>query len=65
MRGSTHDKEIREYTVDGQGMHIGEPFRNVGGILSGNFTHAVPEEVERIGSLFKEENGEGGESQQL
>ncbi len=39
MRGSTHDKEIREYTIDGEGMHIGEPFRDVSGILTGNVTH--------------------------
>ena len=35
MRGSLHDRTIREYTIDGQGMHIGEPIRNVSGILSG------------------------------
>lgn len=39
MRGSTHDKEIREYTIDGTGMHIGDSFRDVTGILSGNVTH--------------------------
>ena len=36
MRGSDHDREIREYTIDGSGLHVGEPFRNVAGILSGN-----------------------------
>lgn len=36
MRGSTHDKQIRRFTIDGQGMHIGEPFLNVTGILAGN-----------------------------
>ena len=36
MRGSMHDVDIREYTIDGAGMHIGEPFRDVTGILSGN-----------------------------
>ncbi len=35
MRGSQHDKGIREYLIDGQGMHIGQPFRNITGILSG------------------------------
>ena len=35
MRGSLHDKDIREFTIDGEGMHIGEPFRRVSGILSG------------------------------
>jgi circadian clock protein KaiC len=37
MRGSKHDREIREFTIDGRGLHIGEPFHNVGGILSGHF----------------------------
>lgn len=36
MRGSEHDHDIREYTIDHAGMHIGEPFRQVTGILSGN-----------------------------
>jgi circadian clock protein KaiC len=35
MRGSTHDKAIREYTIDNDGMHIGTPFRNLTGVLSG------------------------------
>lgn len=39
MRGSVHDKEIREFTIDGQGMHIGAPFRQITGILSGQFRH--------------------------
>lgn len=38
MRGSRHDKNIREFTIDGQGMHIGDPFRNVAGILMGRPT---------------------------
>ena len=38
MRGSPHDSNIRQYTIDGTGMHIGEPFRHVVGILSGNPT---------------------------
>jgi circadian clock protein KaiC len=35
MRGSAHDKVIREFHIDGSGMHIGEPFRSVAGILTG------------------------------
>jgi circadian clock protein KaiC len=35
MRGSGHDRRIREFTIDGHGMHIGEPFVGVSGILSG------------------------------
>jgi len=26
MRGSEHDKQIRRFTIDGEGMHLGEPF---------------------------------------
>lgn len=44
MRGSMHDKDIREFTIDSQGMHIKQPFREITGILAGNPRHAhVPE----------------------
>jgi circadian clock protein KaiC len=36
MRGSHHDADIREYTIDGDGMHIGKPMREVSGVLSGH-----------------------------
>jgi len=55
MRGSRHDKDIREFTVDSEGMHIGKAFRNVSGILAGNPVHVVPGEADRIGSLFARE----------
>jgi circadian clock protein KaiC len=42
MRGSLHDKEIREFTIDGEGMHIAAPFREVSGILSGHFRRVMP-----------------------
>ena len=54
MRGSMHDKEIREFNIDGEGMHIGRPFRNVTGILSGNPAYVVPSEVDRLSGLFAE-----------
>jgi circadian clock protein KaiC len=38
MRGSHHDRDIREYTIDGRGMHIGDRFHDVSGILSGQMT---------------------------
>ena len=38
MRGSHHDTDIREYTIDGKGMHIGDPLRTVSGVLSGDAT---------------------------
>lgn len=54
MRGSMHDKDIREFTIDGEGMHIKKPFREVSGILSGNIIHVVPGETDRISDLFSE-----------
>jgi len=55
MRGSMHDKDIREYTIDGTGMHIDKPFRNVTGIISGTPTYIKSSEIDRIGALFEEE----------
>ena len=49
MRGSVHDHDIREYTIDEHGMHIGEPFRKVTGILSGNQS-VVPSGLEEDGT---------------
>ncbi len=54
MRGSMHDKEIREFAIDGEGMHIKEPFRNISGILSGNAVYIKTGELERLNGLFKE-----------
>jgi circadian clock protein KaiC len=54
MRGSMHEKNIREYTIDGSGYHIGKPFTNVTGILSGNILHVTQAESERLGDLFQE-----------
>jgi len=54
MRGSMHDKDIREFTIDGHGMHIGKSFRNITGILSGAVQHISTNEAERISGLFKE-----------
>ncbi len=55
MRGSQHDKDIREFTIDGRGMHIGKPFRNIVGILSGHPIHSEPAEIERLNDLFRDE----------
>jgi len=55
MRGSMHDKEIREFQIDGKGMHIGEQFRNVTGILTGNPIHIQKQDIERLGDMFVEE----------
>jgi circadian clock protein KaiC len=55
MRGSMHNKEIREFSIDHQGMHIGNAFRNVTGILAGHPQHVAPGEMERLGDLFTED----------
>jgi circadian clock protein KaiC len=54
MRGSMHDKDIREFSIDGKGMHIGKPFRNVIGILAGSPTFVGETEVDRLTGLFEE-----------
>lgn len=54
MRGSMHNKDIREFTIDNKGMHIGNAFREVTGILAGNPQHMSRGEIERLGELFGE-----------
>ncbi len=58
MRGSIHDKGIREFTIDRKGMHLGRPFRNVTGILAGSPVHVSPADLERIWSQFEAEASE-------
>jgi circadian clock protein KaiC len=57
MRGSAHDKEIREFTIDGTGMHLGKSFRNVSGILTGNPVQLTipPVEIDRLRQMFDED----------
>jgi circadian clock protein KaiC len=62
MRGSMHDKDIREFTIDGAGMHIGKPFRDVTGILSGTPAHVPTDQVARIGELFQDESERPGDA---
>lgn len=59
MRGSVHDRNIREYLIDSTGMHVGEPFRGISGILSGYFTHAVSSEVQTLAQMFDRADEEG------
>ncbi len=54
MRGSMHDKDIREFTIDQGGMHVGSPFRNITGILSGQPSTVQPEEINRMQELFQD-----------
>ncbi len=55
MRGSMHDKDIREFSIDHQGMHIGQPFRDVTGILAGNPRQLRASEIDRLNGLFRED----------
>lgn len=61
MRGSMHQKEIREFTIDDTGMHIGPAFRNVSGILSGRAVHATSDELGRLDEMFQDDQ-KGGRS---
>ena len=47
-RGSAHDHRIREFTIDDRGMHIGQPFRGLAGILAGTPTVMSPAELEQV-----------------
>jgi circadian clock protein KaiC len=54
MRGSMHDKDIREFTIDQTGMHIGKPFREVTGILAGRPRH-IEDDPQRLQKMFERE----------
>lgn len=54
MRGSMHDKDIREFTIDNNGMHIGKPSRDVTGIISGNPQKIHKGDFDRLDNLFDE-----------
>ncbi len=53
MRGSNHDKQIREFAIDSGGMQIGAPFRSVTGILSGQPVHIEPSTNQRLDEMFE------------
>lgn len=36
MRGTRHDKRVREYTIGDRGLLIGQPFRQLHGVLTGS-----------------------------
>lgn len=51
MRGSWHEKEIREYMIDNQGMHIMNVFRGVESIMSGAARSVTAYEEEELKKL--------------
>lgn len=55
MRGSRHEKNIRELTIDDSGMHIGKPFRDVSGIISGTPYQHQRRDTDRLDDLFTAE----------
>ena len=54
MRGSAHDKGIFEYSIDGQGMHIGNPLKRVSGILTGKLVQGPSSEVSRVSAVSED-----------
>ncbi len=57
MRGSAHDKAIREFSIDKGGMRMGRPFRNVTGILAGAPVHLSPTDLERTWTQVDQDAG--------
>ena len=53
MRGSWHEKEIREFVVDNKGMHIKEVFRGVESIMTGAARSVTAYEEEELKKLTK------------
>lgn len=53
MRGSQHDKQIREFLIDGKGLHVMEPFKNVQNILLGIPSGSGPSEAEHLEDMFE------------
>jgi circadian clock protein KaiC len=52
MRGSQHDKQIREFTIDNKGMHVGKPFANVQNIILGVPSATALSESEQLSDMF-------------
>jgi circadian clock protein KaiC len=56
MRVSHHDKDIRGFTIDDHGLHTGEPFHSVFGILSEDIRHVTPSEFKEMEPLLLDES---------
>jgi circadian clock protein KaiC len=56
MRGSLHDKDIREFTIDNHGIHFGKTFKNIVGILAGHPQHIISANEDRLGGMFNDPN---------
>jgi len=54
QRGSGHDKAIREYSITGDGMHIGAALRTTTGLMSGRTSQLDALESARVSEMFPE-----------
>ncbi len=54
MRGSTHEKDIRELIINSDGMNLGLAFTKVSGILAGMPTQAPLSELDRLQEIIDE-----------
>jgi circadian clock protein KaiC len=52
MRGSQHDKRIRELKIDNKGIQIGDAFHSMSGILSGNMSYMTTGESALVRDMF-------------
>lgn len=57
MRGSWHDKGIREYTISENGPDIRDPFRNLEGIISGTPTRVFIDEKMELSRIAQDVKG--------
>jgi circadian clock protein KaiC len=54
VRGSDHDKALRELRIDSEGLHIGEVFNNVTGILAGQLSVITDDQLSRTHGVLEE-----------
>ncbi|MBD2110448.1 MULTISPECIES: circadian clock protein KaiC [Cyanophyceae] len=58
MRGSWHDKGIREYTINNQGPDIKDSFRNLERIISGSPTRIAVDEKSELSRIIQGVQGD-------
>lgn len=61
MRGSWHDKGIREYTISQEGPEIKDSFRNYEGIISGSPTRISVDEKSELSRIVRGVRGKAGD----
>ena len=62
MRGSPHEKHIYRFDIGAGGLRIGQPFRSVAGILSGQVMHVPESDLSRIDRMFRDFSDAAGPS---